>query len=308
MNINEENIKLATDINEKDGSLDKNFYNFITSMVNEIHEEHSEAAVEGNKKVQAEKMMDLNGTIAKVESIKETNKNMANAFVEGDMSKWVENEFTKDHNDLFNAFMNGKTEITKNKDGEVGINFKGKFHSTNDIDNKLKESKKDFESIKNIRQHVIDATNLGKEDKGLKDSAIKNSFNYKQTHSQLKEIIEKANIKSLLFDPVLDGAPFAEEVLENPDLKNIRYADLGLKPPKNDDDGMINETLTQSDAKKIVSSLAEESNHELAQELLTDYFANIVKQNNAEAAGQSLETKINAMTPAELIKKYRNKQ
>ena len=309
VNINEENLKLAKEIEQKDGSLGNNFYQAITEIVEETHQEYANYQLQGDKKNGSIKMAELNGTVAAVDNIKGINQALASAITGGDMSAWNDNEYTKDNKGLFNAFMKGDTKITKNKDGDIGINFNGKFHSMNDIENKISEGKKDFESIKEIRQHVIDATNLGKEDKGLKSAAINNSFNYKQTHSQLKDIIKKGNIKSLLFDPVLDGAPFSEEVLENPNLKNIRYADLGLKPPKNDNDGMINETLTQSDARKIVSSLAEESNHELAQELLTDYFANIVKQNNTKAAGVESGSETNKpMTPAELIKKYRNKQ
>ena len=309
MNINEENLKLAKEVEQKDGSLGNNFYEAITEMVQETHQEYANHQLEGDKKNGSIKMAELNGTVAAVDNIKEINKALAGAITGGDMSAWNDNEHTKDHKDLFNAFMKGDTKISKNKEGDIGVNFNGKFHTMNDIENKLGESKKDFESIKEIRQHVIDATNLGKEDRGLKEKAINNSFNEKQTRSQLKDIVKKGNIKSLLFDPVLDGAPFVEEILEMPELKNVTYKSLGLKPPKNDDDGMINETLTSSDAKKIASSLAEEGNQELAQELLTDYFTKIVSQNNKEAAGVEAGTKTTkAMTPAELIKKYRNKQ
>ena len=202
VNINEENLKLAKEIEQKDGSLGNNFYKAITEIVEETHQEYANYQLEGDKKNGSIKMAELNGTVAAVDNIKGINQALASAITGGDMSAWNDNEYTKDNKGLFNAFMKGDTKITKNKDGDIGINFNGKFHSMNDIENKINEGKKDFESIKEIRQHVIDATNLGKEDKGLKSAAINNSFNYKQTHSQLKDIIKKGNIKSLLFDPV----------------------------------------------------------------------------------------------------------
>ncbi len=223
MNINEENLKLAKEVEQKDGSLGNNFYEAITEMVQETHQEYANHQLEGDKKNGSIKMAELNGTVAAVDNIKEINKALAGAITGGDMSAWNDNEHTKDHKDLFNAFMKGDTKISKNKEGDIGVNFNGKFHTMNDIENKLGESKKDFESIKEIRQHVIDATNLGKEDRGLKEKAINNSFNEKQTRSQLKDIVKKGNIKSLLFDPVLDGAPFVEEILEMPELKNVTY-------------------------------------------------------------------------------------
>ena len=305
MNIDEENLKLATDIEMKDGSLGQNYYEGITNIVTKIHGEHAALALEGDKQGSGSKMAELNGTVAGVESIKETNRTLSSAIIGGDMSAWNDSEFTDDNKDLFNALMKGDTEISKSKEGDLGITFNGKFHSMNEIDTKIKDAKKDVVSHKDLRALVIGAVNLGKEEKGINETAKTNSFDRNSFKSQVRDVIKKGNIKSLIFDPILDGAPFVDSVAEMSELKQTTYKSLGLKPPKNDDDGFINETLTGADRKKIAVGLID--NPEVAQELLEEYFTRIIEQNNSEASGKEGVSESAGMSPSDLIEKYRNK-
>jgi len=305
MNINEKNLDLANEIISKDGSLDENFFEGVSEGVSKLQQNYLAA---GQDKTTASKeMANLNGVVAQTDSIKETNKMLAQAIADGDMSSWNDSEHTKDHKKTFNSWMSKDNKVIV-KDNKIGKMINGKFTTENDIDKLLNESKKDFASMTALGGIILNATNLGKEDKGIKSKAINNSFNEKQTRAQIMDVIKKGNIKSLMFDPILDGAPFVEEVLEMPELKNITYKSLGLTPPKNDDDGMINETLTRGDATKIATALTESP---IGPELLGDYFTKIVAQNNKEAsqevAEEEVESSINNMSAAEIINNFRNK-
>ena len=300
MNIDEQLKDFATDIQSKQGSLDNNFYEGVTRLVSSQQKNMLNAG--GDKTQEGKEMSNLNGTIAQVESIKETNLNLANALVDGDMSAWNDDESTKDHKKVFQSWMSKDNKVVS-KDNMIGKMINGKFHSEQDIDKLLNESKKDYTSMQALGEIVINATNTGRDDKGINDKAKVNTFNEKHTRSQIMDVIKKGNIKSLMFDPILDGAPFVEEDLEMPEFKNITYKSIGLKPPKNDDDGAINETLTPKDARKIAAALADSS---IGPELLGDYLTRVVKQNNQKAAGESIG-EMAGMSAADIIKNFRNK-
>ena len=310
-NINEELKTLATNVEELSGSLGTTAYDGITDIVKNLHSEYDTAAKNDDKQTRDKSLANLNGVVAKVDSMKQTNINMATAINNGDLSNWNEEDSISDNRDLFKSFLGGKAPLSSNEEGDIGIKHNGKFYTNSEVDKMLSDSKKDFSSIKDLRQHVIDATALGKEDKGL-NGATTNGFNVENTRAQILDTVKKGNTKSLLFDSILDGRPMVDEIADMPELKGIRYADLGLKPPKNDNDGMMNETLTPSDARKIAASLAEEGNAEIAQELITNYMTSIIQKNNDKARQDPPKPsdsmpEVAGMSAQELIEKYRRK-
>lgn len=301
--MNEDLQNKATELTSKEGSLGSKAYNSITNIVKGIHGDYSTNALDGNKKDAAIGMSDLNGVVAGVEGIKQTGLDIAEAVNDGDLSAWNDSEYTQDNKDLFAKFISDDKELSRNKEGQLGMKHNGKFYSNTDINNLLNESKKDYRSTKDLRELVIGATNLGKEDKGIGDVAKTSSFNEDTFKSQIMDVVKKGNLKSLYHDPILEGKAFVDEMMEMPELKSITYKSLGLTPPKSDDDGMINETLTKPDMSKIATALAES---DMGAEVIGKYFVDIVKQNFAKAAGKSTGEMAN-MSAADIIKNFRNK-
>tara|TARA_X000001388_G_scaffold43579_1_gene30631 strand:+ start:379 stop:1614 length:1236 start_codon:yes stop_codon:yes gene_type:complete len=55
----------------------------------------------------------------------------------------------------------------------------------------------------------------------------------------VEDIVNGGNIQSLMFDSHFGGRSFVEDLIAGDELNNITYSSLGLEPPKDDEDGII---------------------------------------------------------------------
>ena len=280
---------LAKKILDTGGGLGTSWLNVVQGDVKGLHGNYKKAAQFGKKGKKAEGMQNLNTLSAEVAAIKDLNTQIAEwQGPPGEPSDWSKGMKERDQN-IINAFMDNRSnKRSRMVDGQrvFEVETPEGWMTTQQIEEIAKNSKKDFVSMTDIRKNVVNEINRGVTD------AFKNAqFGYvpnleadrKRAEAKIGKIIANGNINSLMYDDILEtGGSFIEDIAEMPELKNMKYVDLGLTPPDGDD-GYMNETLTKEHIQLITENLAKPENKELAQKLMSGYIMQFVDTNYRQA-------------------------
>jgi len=273
--------ELAEGILDIGGGLGTSWLKMVEGEVSGLHGDYKKAAKWGKKGKKAEGMQNLNTLSAEVASVKDLNTQIAKWQTEGDWN----GSLSEKEQGVFNAFMNNNSNkrITKGPDGErvFEVETPQGWMSTKEIEKMAEEHKKDYVTATNLRKDLLKEIN-----KGTTDAFRNAQYGYiapdekERISAQINKTLSKGNLKSLMFDDILDtGGSFVVDLANSPMLKELKYEDLGLVPPKNDDDGLINETLTEDDRMKITQALSDDKNKELGLKMMNEYVMRFYDKN-----------------------------
>ena len=232
------------------GSLGTNTFDASYDYVTDLQEKYDQAVVSGDKKETAKYMQMLNEYSVQMGSLKELNQTVANAISENDLTANVKPD-SKEYA-MLSSFMDKKTPVKASRNDEEDknvftytstyTNAEGKeeefTYTSEDVENFLKENTTDSKSIADIRDQMIKAgdTATNENASGFTES----QYDAEKMTAKMDGIIKKGNMNSLIYDDVLEnGTPFAEAIYEQPEIKGMTYASLGLKTPEGDTDGVI---------------------------------------------------------------------
>jgi hypothetical protein len=278
---------LAKKILDTGGGLGTSWLNVVQGDVKGLHGSYKKAAKFGKKGKKAEGMQNLNTLSAEVASIKDLNSQIAEwQGPPGTPSDWSKSLKEKDQN-IINAFMDNRSKKRSrmvNGQRVFEVETPEGFMSIQKIEEIANNAKKDYSTMQNIRGSVIEEVNKGVE------HAFKNAqFGYVPPDEREKiktrtiKNLKAGNLNSLMHDDILEtGGSFLEDIIEMPQLKKMRYEDLGLTPPEGDD-GIMNETLTKEHIQMIADNLAKPENKELALDLMGDYVLGFIDKNYTDA-------------------------
>ena len=278
---------LAKKILDTGGGLGTSWLNVVQGDVKGLHGSYKKAAQFGKKGKKAEGMQNLNTLSAEVASIKDLNTQIAEwQGPPGTPSDWSKSLKEEDQN-IINAFMDNRSKKrSRMVKGErvFEVETPQGWMTVQQIEDIATNAKKDYSTMQNIRGSVIEEVNKGVE------HAFKNAqFGYVPPNEKEKiktrtiKNLKAGNLNSLMHDDILEtGGSFLEDIVEMPQLKEMRYEDLGLTPPDGDD-GIMNETLTKEHIQMIADNLAKPENKELALDLMGDYIMGFIDKNYKDA-------------------------
>lgn len=103
----------------------------------------------------------------------------------------------------------------------------------------LREYLVQFEVDNNSFNQLDDLT-YNYKDKGTK-SAATDVFDYDEAKRSVTQIVDNGNLRSLTFDPTFGGTSYADDLINGDEMGQITYKSLGIDPPADDKDGIINE-------------------------------------------------------------------
>ena len=278
---------LAKKILDTGGGLGTSWLNVVQGDVKNLHGSYKKAAQFGKKGKKAEGMQNLNTLSAEVAAIKDLNTQIAEwQGPPGTPSDWSKS-LKEDDQKIINAFMdNNSKKRSRMVKGErvFEVETPQGWMTTQQIEEIATNAKKDYSTMQAVRGSVIDEVNKGVE------HAFKNAqFGYVPPNETEKikartiKTLKAGNLNSLMHDDILEtGGSFLEDIVEMPQLKEMKYEDLGLTPPKGDD-GFMNETLTKEHIQMIAENLAKPENKELALDLMGDYVLGFIDKNYRDA-------------------------
>lgn len=290
----DEGNDLAESILDTGGSLGDSWLDITQGEVTGMHGEFKKNAAFGKKNKTAKGMQDLNNLSAEIASVKDLNTSIAEAQKGDDWSGSVSDK----EQGVFNAFMDNssKKRISKDKNGKrvFEVETPDGWKTTKDIERMMGDHKKDYKTMTGIRQQTLDVVEKAKADaiKNKEEGYTGGGYDTKKAAVKMENTLKNGNLKSLMHDDVLEnGEPFIKAVKENPEIKGMTYASLGLTPPPGDDGIIGNEddptgakTVLKGEYKdKIVDALTNPDNdlydEDRSRKMMAEYFTGFVSQN-----------------------------
>ena len=137
-------------------------------------------------------------------------------------------------------------------------------------------------------------------------------FDYDEAKRGVTQIVDNGNLRSLTFDPSFGGTSYADDLIAGDEMSQITYKSLGIKPPADDKDGMINEEDNINDdlKKQIMKQwTAKDGPHfEKYRNSVIDYYTRHIQKNFEFGRNQNARkaTPISSPTASaqDLIDKY----
>ena len=244
--------KQAQDVLRNGGGLGEDWLGAAKEHVKEGHDQYLELLNSGGDG--SESMIgleELSGTTAEG---KDTRTRIAEIFDQNDLSEAV----GEDQLRIMNAVTGKYADKRIIKDGdnkgkwEVDVGD-GEYMMMEDIDAMLDEYGKDYTSIAGVRDKIIKSREQGVNQSG-DDPNAQPYFDMSRTVSDIDATLKEGKIRSLINDDILgEGMPWGKAVEENPEIKGMTYASLGLTPPPGDD-GIIGNEDDPDGAEAVLNS------------------------------------------------------
>jgi len=244
--------KQAQDVLRNGGGLGEDWLAAAKKHVKEGHNEYLELLNNGEDG--SESMIGLEEVSGTTAEAKDTRTRVAEIFDQNDLSEAV----GEDQLRIMNAVTGKYADKRIIKDGdnkgkwEVDVGD-GEYMMMEDVDAMLDEYGKDYVSISGIRDKIIKSREQGVNQSG-DDPNAQPYFDMNRTVSDIDATLKEGKIRSLINDDILgEGVPWGKAVEENPEIKGMTYASLGLTPPPGDD-GIIGNEDDPDGAKTILNS------------------------------------------------------
>jgi hypothetical protein len=305
--LNDAYAENADKIIESGGSLGENFYEPMYDAISGMQEEYDQAVKSNDKKAQADLKMKMGQKKAYVDSFKDTWTSLG----EWNNSKIKSNSSTPDQ-DFIRAYAtspDNKPVLTDDgyvwKDVEMP-NGEVKDITTKDLENSIPY--KATEEIKAIKDLGVGYLSQG---------AYQMNFSEDKAKSQMKDIINVGNMRSLMFDENgVSQRSFVDDLRGQVLTKeNVINMFSGLT---NDDikaeGGEKNwyDNISEEDLKQLEDAITDPNNdffdEERSKDILSDYYTKILKSQYDEGfsstAKSSVEDRYAGVSALDLINKY----
>lgn len=143
----------------------------------------------------------------------------------------------------------------------------------------LEEYLSQFE-IDNESFNQIDDLAVFYRDEGSKNQ--KGYFNYDKARKDISQIVSSGNMTSLALDKSFGGTSFADDLFESDELSNVKYSDLGLKPPsgKGDDTITADDNIDDELKNEIIKTMINDPSYkDQLKNTLTEYYTGHMQRN-----------------------------
>ena len=216
---------LATDVLEKSGGLNENYLNAYRPQVEDLQAKYDEAVQSGNKDEEQKLLGQLNDLSASTAGWVDFRKSVATTIdtksVDGKAMPNLIKGLDSDTQNLLNSILDSNTEVVF-EDGISKIKGpNGKLHSKADLEKILDNAKRDVvthNDLLGINEVLMQEAAINE---GLSTDEDKyKPFSKDVTNRKVMQVLETANIQSILNDNVFTG----EETMS----KNIKQYIAGL--------------------------------------------------------------------------------
>jgi hypothetical protein len=244
--------KQAQDVLRNGGGLGEDWLGAAKKHVKEGHDQYLDSLNGGDDG--SESMIGLEEVSGTTAEAKDTRTRVAEIFDQNDLSEAV----GEDQLRIMNAVTGKYADKRIIKDGdnkgkwEVDVGD-GEYMMMEDVDAMLDEYGKDYTSIAGVRDKIIKSREQGVNQSG-DDPNAQPYFDMSRTVSDIDATLKEGKIRSLINDDILgEGTPWGKAVEENPEIKGMTYASLGLTPPPGDD-GIIGNEDDPDGAEAVLNS------------------------------------------------------
>ena len=298
--------KNAEKINEVNGSLGQGFFDLMEESVKEGQNEIYEAIQNGDKKEEAKSLMKLNQKSSNVQNFKDTWKMIGESAMDGSLSKGMtsDDKFTL----AYVTDQNNKPSVTE--EGFVWKNVEmpsGEVRDITQADMNNAMVLRDEKTSKELLDLGNQATELG---------AKGGEFDKSRNMATIKKLITPENMRSLMFDDVLNtNISFIEDIREaflQPEaLKEMLGEAVGqsINAPKEKGESNWLDNISQADADLIEDALTNSKNKffnaDLSNEILADYFTRKIEMQHKKGAPKpEADNQYGGLTAQQLVEKY----
>lgn len=271
---------LATDVLEKSGGLNENYLNAYRPQVEDLQAKYDEAVQSGDKDEEQKLLGQLNDLSASTAGWVDFRKNVATTIdtksADGKAMPNLIKGLDSDTQNLLNSILDSNTEVVF-EDGISKIKGpNGKLHSKADLEKILDTAKRDVvthNDLLGLNEALIQEATLN-EGLSTDDKSYK-PFNAETTKRKVMQVLETANIQSILNDNVFTGSETMAKNIKKY-ISGLDYGSLGVDTLHSADgtenkskfdlngDGVIDpneiELLSEEDTEKIFDALTNPDN------------------------------------------------
>ena len=251
--------QLAEDCLDRAGALGTSWYDQIEKEVSGMHSQYSKNAAFGRNKKNKMIMQEQNELGASVNSMKDFTTSLAEDTkpTDGTAPNWS-SSITEKEQGVINSFLaNDSNKKVFMEDGKrvLKVETPQGWMSQAEAERMVNEHKKDYKTTTEIRKQAIDVVDKAKADAlRMKEEGVEGSYDIVKATAKMDNTLKNGNLRSLMHDDVLEnGTPWVKAVNENPEIKGMTYASLGLTPPPGDD-GIIGNEDDPEGANMVLNS------------------------------------------------------
>jgi hypothetical protein len=270
--------KTSDEVVQIGGSLGNNVFDATFSEVEGLEERYNQALIDGDEREAARIRAELNNIKLNMNTQKEQ-KNTIAGIVSDDL---LSDAVSDDDIDFLTAYNSGKTEYSKDADGNVTHTFNGRSLTTEDINNLAVIKPKEQENFlaKLYSNQEILALEGGQ-------------FDQEKVSNSIRQQITPKNIQPLLRDKLFGNKTSIYEELSQPGgMGTISIRDLktlaGDENIDKDGDGILDSDISEELKAKLLDGLTNPSNEnyspEVTQEFLVNYFTQQANENYSKGA------------------------
>jgi len=294
---------LATKVLEKSGALNENYLNAYRPQVEDLQAKYDEAVQSGDKDLEQKLLGQLNDLSATTATWVDFRKDLATTIdtksVNGKAMPNLIKGLDADTQDLLNSVLDSNTEVVF-EDGVSKIKGPdGKLYSKGDLDKILDNAKRDVSThndLLGINEVLMQEAVLNE---GLStDGEQYKPFNEDVTKRKVMQILETANVQSILNDNVFTGEETMSKNIKQY-IAGLDYGSLGIDTLHSADgtenkakfdlngDGTIDpeeiKLLSEEDVEKIHDALTNPKNdfykEDNTKKAVGSYYTAILKKN-----------------------------
>ena len=284
----------ASKVLESDGVTPGN-HDAMFDNVSSLKQEYMDALneVPPNKKKASKIMTDLKTMGEGLDLFKETQIEIANDKKGNQFS----NAVSEENRQWYTSLQNGNIQPSYNEDGELGVVGPDgeSFVAISNINDILEGDRVDVDSknaLTDLRQGLYETGRDGEHTASFPEESVRQS---------IQTIRENGNMKSIFNDPMFGTTSMATDLLEEGELNDISYSDLGFtaeqiaKFDKGDSNkGVIGpeDKLTDEDKKEIIKMLSESSDSKveaLRNKMIDEYFLENSRANWRKGVEKSIK-------------------
>tara|TARA_R100000231_G_scaffold130503_1_gene102197 strand:+ start:161 stop:1327 length:1167 start_codon:yes stop_codon:yes gene_type:complete len=289
---------LATTVLDRSGSLNENYLNAFRPQVEDLQAKYDKAVQDGNKEEEQKILGQLNelssGASTWVDFRKEVAQTIDTKSIDGKALPNLISGLDSDTQNLLNSILDSNTEVVF-EDGVSKIKGPdGKLYSKSDLEKILDNSKRDVKThndLLGINEVLMQEAAINE---GLSTDTDKyKEFNKDETNRKVMQVLETANIQSILNDNVFTGeATMAENIKDY--IGGFSYQALGIDTVSSsgqvydtDGNGKISmeeaKLISQEDTDKIFDALVNPKNdfyeESITKKAVGNYYTAILEKN-----------------------------
>tara|TARA_R100001440_G_scaffold28957_3_gene46514 strand:- start:822 stop:1967 length:1146 start_codon:yes stop_codon:yes gene_type:complete len=289
---------LATKVLDRSGALNENYLNAYRPQVEDLQAKYDKAVQDGNKEEEQKLLGQLNNlssdTATWVDFRKEVAQTIDTKSVDGKALPNLIKGLDSDTQNLLNSILDSNTEVVF-EDGVSKIKGPdGKLYSKGDLEKILDDSKRDVKTHNDLLGINEVLMNEAAINEGLStDNDKYKEFNKDETNRKVMQVLETANIQSILNDNVFTGeATMAENIKDY--IGGLSYQALGIDTVSSsgqvydtDGNGKISmeeaKLISQEDSDKIFDALVNPKNdyyeESITKKAVGNYYTSILEKN-----------------------------